>query len=185
MIRHRPHDLTGMLLLAMLSLAGMACGSLTPGASAGGIDSALSAPEPFDSTTTVRYLQTGRALARAVATGDSVAFRALYADSAWVAADDWTRAMLVNQKRKFGPVVSGHGLFRGVLRMGQKGLGLPPRGAAILLRFQQGGGASMSFTVAEDGRITTSSLWVALELADVSNEGAELLWPTPERSVLK
>lgn len=181
MTRNHSYRVLVLLIVTALLFAGATGSPAAPVTPAGGA-SALPAPEPFDSTTTILYLRTGRALAKAVARGDSVAFRALYADSAWDQADDWTRAMLANQKRKFGPVVSAHGLFRGVIRMGRQGVGLPPRGAAILLRFRDGGAASMSITVGADGRITTSSLWVAVELAAASNEGTETLWPEVEGS---
>lgn len=133
-------------------------------------------PYPFDSLTTARYRLTAGALAKALATDDARAFRALHSDSGWAQADDWWQGMLAMQKRRYGPVVRVVGPLRGTIRAGGTGVGVPRDGAAILLRFEKRLGASMSFTLDSLGRVATSSLWIQDWLADANTDGAEVLW---------
>jgi hypothetical protein len=139
-------------------------------------------PIPFDSATAGRYRETAILLARAIATGDREAFRALHSDAGWEQTDDWWKAMLVDQKKRFGAVVRVVGLLRGAIRMGGTGLGLPRDGAAILLRFKGEAGASMSFVLDAAGKIERSSLWVATELAQADTGGVAVLWPAPVKT---
>jgi hypothetical protein len=138
--------------------------------------SGLPEPVPFDSATTLRYRESAAKLAAAVGTGDPAAFRALHTNAGWAQTDDWWKAMLADHKRSFGRIVRAVGPLRGSIRMGTMGVGLPPNGAAILLRFERGLGASMSFELDEAGKITKSSLWVQRELATANPDGAEVLW---------
>lgn len=169
-------------------LAAACPGPATPSAAAapeadssGGAVSAF-IPVPFDSATTERYRATAVRLARAIATGEAEAFRALHTDAGWEQTDDWWKAMLVNQKKRFGPVVRVVGPLRGVIRMGATGVGLPRDGAAILLRFKGAAGASMSFVLDAEGRIERSSLWVAEELAQAETGDAAVLWPVAKHA---
>ncbi len=136
-------------------------------------------PVPFDSATTARYADTGRRLAAAVATGDAGGFRALHTEAGWAQADDWWKAMLANQKRSFGPVVAARGPYRRSIRAGRLGAGIPPDGAAVLLFFERGAGASLSFVLDDSGRVVRSSLWVLRELAGADTSGVPLLWAPP------
>lgn len=171
----------------LLSGAGLAvAGDTTPGSAlgAGGGSPRATAdlsPVPFDSAATARYRRTALALAAAMGTGDAKAFRELHTDAGWAQADDWWKGMLENQKRSFGRVVKAEGPLRGVVRGGNLGAGIPPDGAAILVRFEKEAGATMSFVLDDDGRIVRSSLWVLRELARANPEGAEVLWPAPRR----
>jgi hypothetical protein len=172
-----------MLVAVGTYLASPDLASATPPAPAdSGADSSGGAlieftPIPFDSVTAGRYQETAVLLARAIATGDGVAFRALHSDAGWDQTDDWWKAMLVNQKRRFGAVVRVVGPLRGVIRMVGTGVGLPRDGAAILLRFKGEAAASMSFVLEAAGKIERSSLWVAAELTQADTGGAAVLWP--------
>ena len=70
----------------------------------------LPEPIPFDSLTDARYRDTAKRLAAALATDDTLAFRALHTDAGWQQADDWWKSLLANQKRTFGRVVRVDGI---------------------------------------------------------------------------
>jgi hypothetical protein len=171
-----------LLLLSFLWLgAASALAADAPGGSRPAEATTDLTPIPFDSVTTARYRETAGALAKAMATDDAKAFRALHTDAGWAQADDWWQGMLANQKKKFGPVVRAYGPLRGSVRAGTMGVGVPRDGAAVLLILEKNMGAAMSFTLDADGRIVKSSLWVQGELAGADTQGAELLWEAPKK----
>lgn len=59
-------------------------------------------PLPFDSLTSARYRQTALDPAKAVATDDAAAFRALHTDAGWAQTDDWWQSMLAMHKQECG-----------------------------------------------------------------------------------
>jgi len=134
---------------------------------------------PFDSLTTVRYRTAAIALAKAVATDDTKSFRALHSSAGWAQADEWWKALLRDQKRRFGRVVRAVGPLRGTIRAGRLSIGIPPHGVAILLRFEEPAGAAMYFVLDEEGRIATSRLRVLQELAEAETDDAAVLWEVP------
>lgn len=168
------------LLLACLILAGGARPSAADAPPAGARavtdGGALPEPAPFDSATAARYADVARRLAAAMGTSDAAAFRALHTDAGWERAGDWWQEMLAGQRRSFGPVRLAMGPFRGVIRAGGIGVGVPPDGAAVLLLFERDAGAAMSFVLGPDGRIADASVWVQRELAAADTAGAGVLW---------
>jgi hypothetical protein len=169
-----------VLLLVLLGAAPALAADASDGSRAPAVTTDLT-PISFDSVTTARYRTTAAALARAMATGDAKEFRSLHSDAGWAQADDWWRAMLANQRKKFGPVVRAYGPMRGSVRAGGMGVGVPRDGAAVLLILEKSMGASMSFTLDSEGRIVRSSLWVQGELSGADTRGAELLWEAPRK----
>jgi hypothetical protein len=137
-------------------------------------------PVPFDSVTTARYRAVASKLAAAVGENDARAFRALHSEAGWERADDWWKAMMANQRRSFGRVMSVRGPVRGVVRAGGIGVGVPPEGMGVLVLFERGAGAVMNFVLDQEGLIERSNLWVQRELAEARPEGADSLWQDPK-----
>jgi hypothetical protein len=138
-------------------------------------------PVPFDSVTTARHHATAARLAAAIGSGDAPAFRALHSDAGWKQADDWWKAMYAEQKKRHGPILQVVGPLRGVIRMGQSGVGVPPDGMAILARFEGQLGAAMSFVLDDSGRIAKSNTWTQHELKNAAPDAA-VLWERPRKS---
>jgi len=124
-----------------------------------------------------RYDAVAQAIVAAINVGDAKALEAMFSAEAWSQAIDWWHNAFAHQVKRFGPIVKAWSPRRGILKVGDAGIGGDARnGASFLAHFEKPCGAALSFELDAQDKIVYSSCWVQEPLGQAEPDSLPLIY---------